>query len=273
MGGKGELSEQEIGRELRRVFRRLAEVGAHVAPLDDGGFGLFIARNRWRDPVLRIEPRLWSAFVAREFVRVKERRGGPVRCASPVWCASEVGIAHLRRLDGGGDRFRAQHQERRRAVVTSADGPAIAEINETESPLAWLRRRKGPDGRPLISEHQYEAGDRLRRDFTLARMDSRVTTDWTLALAAGGARRAGADFADASDRALAARERVAAALAAVGPGLRDVLLSVCCHLEGLEDAERALGWPRRAGKVVLQIALDRLAAHYGMKVKGVRRAV
>lgn len=266
MGGKGELSEHEIGCELRRVFRRLAEVGGYVVPLDDGGFGLFVARNRWQHPVLRIEPRFWSVFVAREFVRVKERRGGP------VWCASEVGIAHLRRLDGGGDRFRAQHQERRRAVVASAEGPAIAEIDETESPLAWLRRRKGPDGRPLISEHQYEAGDRLRRDFTLARMDPRVTTDWTLALAAGGARRAGADFADASDRALAARERVAEAFAAVGPGLRDVLLSVCCHLEGLEDAERALGWPRRAGKVVLQIALDRLAAHYGMTAKGSCRA-
>lgn len=266
-GGKREFSEHEIERELRRVFRRLAEVGAHVAQTDDGGFGLFVARNRWQQPVLRIGPGLWSAFVARDFVRVKERRGGP------VWCASEVGIAHLRRLGGGGDRFQAQHQERRRTFVASADGLAIAEINEAESPLAWLRRRKGPDGRPLISEKEYEAGDRLRRDFTLARMDPRVTTDWTVALAAGGARRAGADFADASDRALAARERVAEALTAVGPGLRGVLLAVCCHLEGLEDAERALGWPRRAGKVVLQIALDRLAAHYGMKAKGSRRAV
>jgi hypothetical protein len=59
---------------------------------------------------------------------------------------------------------------------------------------------------------------------------------------------------------------------AVGPGLNDLLYDVCCNLIGLEDAESGFGWPQRTGKVVLGIALDRLATHYGMTITGPRHA-
>jgi hypothetical protein len=60
----------------------------------------------------------------------------------------------------------------------------------------------------------------------------------------------------------AARDRVAAAMEALGPGLSDVVLRVCCFLEGLETTERRLGWSARSGKVVLKIGLQRLLKHY-----------
>jgi hypothetical protein len=61
---------------------------------------------------------------------------------------------------------------------------------------------------------------------------------------------------------LSAKRRFDAAIAAAGPGLADVLWRVVCAGEGLPAAEKALGWPARAGRLVLTLALDRLAEHY-----------
>jgi hypothetical protein len=66
-------------------------------------------------------------------------------------------------------------------------------------------------------------------------------------------------------RQLAARRRFDAATQAAGPGLRDILWRVVCAGEGMREAETALGWPARAGKLVLQMALDRLADHYRIR--------
>ena len=64
---------------------------------------------------------------------------------------------------------------------------------------------------------------------------------------------------------ISARRRFDAAAAAAGPGLGDILWRIVCAGEGMRDAERALGWPARAGKLVLGLALDRLADFYGIR--------
>jgi len=128
-------------------------------------------------------------------------------------------------------------------------------VNLAESPLGWLKARG------LVSDRQYEAGERLRSDWTIAGMSPRVTMRWDVAPVSGG--RGGArDPAEATLAMIAAKRRMEAALADVGKGLSDVLWRVACAGEGLSDAERALGWPARAGKLVLTLALDRLADHY-----------
>ncbi|MGF7160466.1 hypothetical protein FHS85_002089 [Rhodoligotrophos appendicifer] len=163
--------------------------------------------------------------------------------------------------------FQAQRQSLATRMLEEGDGsrrPVL--VNEAESPLFWLLKRKDAQGNSLISAEEYEAGERLRRDFTLAGLTPSVTAHWGDRLGGGGRRRSGLAGGQAELQAavIAAKDRLQAAFAAVGPELAGVMMEVCCLANGLEAAERRLGFPARSGKVVLHLALTRLARHYGL---------
>jgi hypothetical protein len=130
----------------------------------------------------------------------------------------------------------------------------LVTVNLAESPLAWLARRG------MVSPAQFSAGERLRDDFNRAGTAPSVTMRWD---PAPGGRSAGGGM-DPTMAQISARQRFDAAVAAAGPGLGDILWRVVCMGDGLETAENALGWPNRAGKLVLKLALDRLVTHYGL---------
>jgi hypothetical protein len=131
-------------------------------------------------------------------------------------------------------------------------------VNLAESPLGWLHSRGHVSGRQLA------AGEQLRLDWEKSNLPPVVTMQWDAPPLGKQARLAPEDAAPTM-RQLAARRRFEAAAGAVGPGLRDILWRIVCAGEGMREAETALGWPARAGKLVLQMALDRLADHYRMR--------
>ncbi|MCS6987757.1 MAG: DUF6456 domain-containing protein [Sphingomonadaceae bacterium] len=143
---------------------------------------------------------------------------------------------------------------RRRLAPADAVGRQVVFENERESPLTWLHRRG------MLTDRQYAAGERLVKTFHEAGLAGRVTMRWDAVPADGAAGPWGADRSVLGR--MDARRRFHEAMDAVGPGLSDILWRVVCAGEGLATAERALGWPVRSGKLVLGIALDRLAAHY-----------
>lgn len=158
------------------------------------------------------------------------------------------------KANAGIGAFRARHLKLTDAPAALTETGPGARFDAAESPLLWLARRK------LIAPHQLLAGERLRGQFTLGQMMPRTTANWQAPVA--GRNRAGG-AADPTERALAARQATRQALDAVGPELSGLLLDVCCFLKRLEDVERERGWPARSAKVVLQLALERLARHYG----------
>lgn len=128
-------------------------------------------------------------------------------------------------------------------------------VNQAESPLAWLRARA------LVSDRQFEAGEQLRTDYEAASLAPRVTMAWDPSPVARGRRGADAPI-DPGLAQIAAKRRFDAAVGATGAGLADILWRVVCAGEAVPVAERGLGWPARSGRLVLGLALDRLADHY-----------
>lgn len=175
-----------------------------------------------------------------------------------------VGQAYLRRHSAPDDAaFFVQHHETVEGTMLVEGVREKVTLDAAEGPLDWLARRKDSRGAPLIDAACFTAGERLRRDLTAALMVPSVTTNWDASAIgpSGGPR----DPAGASDASVAARQRVGRAMAAVGPDFAGLLIDLCGFAKGLAAIERERGWPSRSGKVVVRLALGRLADHYGLE--------
>ena len=131
-------------------------------------------------------------------------------------------------------------------------------VNLAESPLGWLHSRGH------VTRRQFDAGEQLRADWERAQLAPGVTMRWDGEPSARG-RSGPARAADPSAARIDAKRRFDAAVAYAGPGLGDILWRIVCAGEGMREAESALGWPARSGKVVLGLAQDRVADHYRIR--------
>ena len=243
------------------IMRRLARPGGRIVPArrvkdKDGGAACY-------ELVVACSPAERSIAIPAASVK-GWLADGLIEPSGEGYAISAAGLSWLRRRLSAGDEFAAQHQERRIRVVEVGGARRTAIVNDAESPLRWLAKRKDKAGKPMLEPFQLEAGERLRADYQFAGLTSRVTASWNPAAQGGGVGAGANDAAAMLDNVMAARQRVVRAVAAVGPELAGILVDVCCHLKGLEEAERHEGFPQRSGKVVLQLALTRLARHYGL---------
>lgn len=245
----------------RRLAKRLSVAGTIVTISSDEA------------TLVSGEPKAQRCRVA---VSVAAVRGllarGALEAAGDAGCyrLSPAGRLMLRRMLAGGD-LAVQHQDRTTAVITMAGERRAVTVNRGESPLAWLRARKGRDGQPLIDAAAFDAGERLRTDFTRGQMMPSVTASWNPA--ASGARGSGhaGGVAELTDAALAARLRVGRAVECLGPELAGAVVDFCCFLKGIDQIESERGWPQRSAKLVIRLGLSALARHYGLAGEAVGR--
>lgn len=260
-----------LNREAGRILRRLCESGAVLAVAEDMEKAVVVRDQAGGDSTRTavVDCAIAQAMALQDWIT----------CAKPgrisryhITAAGRAALGRI--LAETENRARSQTEggfAEAQAGFVPAPGGAGDAVDESrprrvryaaaDSPLIALARRKDRDGEPFLDADLVRAGERLREDFELSQMGPSVTQNWDRFLTGGG--RAGfAPDARVGGGASDARDRVARALADLGPGLSDVALRCCCYLEGLEMAEKRMGWSARSGKIVLRIALQRLKRHY-----------
>lgn len=141
---------------------------------------------------------------------------------------------------------------RRGAGIKGARQSRTVTVNLAESPLAWLHARGH------LSERLLDAGEKLRADYERAQHSASITMRWDPVRV----KSTGDRGLSPSEKQVAARQRFDGAIRMAGKGLEDILWRVVCAGEALPEAEKTLGWPARSGKLVLKIALERVAEYY-----------
>ncbi len=253
-----EVTEAQLMREGGRILRRLAKAGAVLAVAAQMDKAVVVRGDGAGDPTR-------TAVVDRAVAEAMALKGW-IACDTPGRLAryhiTKAGRTALGAMLAESEN-RASGFADAQAPFSAKEGaeaaPGRVRYSACDSPLAALARRRGRDGARFVPDDLVRAGERLREDFELSQMGPRVTQDWSRFLTAPGGGGGTGGHARGFE---AARRRVEGALHDLGPGLGDIALRCCCHLEGLEKAEKRMGWSARSGKIVLRIALQRLKRHY-----------
>jgi hypothetical protein len=261
------MDEATILREGRRILRRLAEPETVLAIAPDMEKAAVLRTlSDGKTARLAVMDRVVAqAFALKDWISCQK----PGRIAT--YQITQVGRAALKRMgtetenEGGlaeaSAVFGDQHRQWETRQITDEEGERRVRYNAAESPIVVLARRRDKNGEPFLAPELVAAAERLREDFELAQMGPRVAQNWERFLS--GSDRGGLDTdSRGATGPRDARDRVSAALRDLGPGLGDMVLRCCCFLEGLEVAEKRMGWSARSGKIVLRIALQRLRRHY-----------
>ncbi len=176
---------------------------------------------------------------------------------------TSAGKMHLRRALCQVDEFQQQHRLTGHRKVLVDNNLETLISNEGESPLTRLRYRPAKDGKSYIDDMEFQAGERLRTDFSKGQLTRQLSSNWSVTENEVSGSNGRNGIVDLSDTALAARKRTTAAFTAVGPEFSGVLMDICCFLKGLELVENERQWPPRSAKLMLKTGLSILARHYG----------
>ncbi len=244
----------------KRLARLVGKLLQYPQVLQEDGAGGFIGKVDHK-PAIRLSQKNAKYALSRGILEPGGGSGLIASDAAEKWVKRTLGddVAH-----GGLDNiFGAQHWQVQEREVFDCDGDLVlVQVNVETSPLLRLYRQTDAQGTRFLSVAEFAAGEKLRQDYAGSTMGNMSASNWGAVRQGRSAARAAYCADDRHVRSLDGRRRVMDALAAVGPVLDRVLFSLLLREQDLQTMEQNCHWPKRSGKIVLKIALARLAHFY-----------
>ena len=187
--------------------------------------------------------------------------------AGRVWLSDFVYFIDL-------NQNNANQQQIHKRITMDASAPRM-NINDPVSPshlpdegdlapLLKLYNRQRNIAHKYLTEVHLCAGQKLFAQFIKANLRPNVTMNWENLQSVKQSHHMGVKQDGFSETNYVARRELYESLAHVGQEFAAILVEVCLFGNGLEATEKAMNWPARSAKLLLTMALDRLAEHYHM---------
>ena len=136
------------------------------------------------------------------------------------------------------------------------------QADQDYAPLLKLYNRQRNIAHKYLNETHLRAGQKLFDQFVKANLRPNVTMNWENLQSVKQNHHMGLVQDGYSETTYIARRELYESLAHVGQEFAAILVEVCLFGNGLEATEKAMNWPARSAKLLLTMALDRLAEHY-----------
>lgn len=136
------------------------------------------------------------------------------------------------------------------------------------APLLKLYNRQRNMAHKYLSETHLLAGQKLFDLFVKANVRPNVTMNWENLQSVKQSHHTGSKDVGFSEATYMARRELYESLSHVGQEFSAILVEICLFGNGLEATEKAMNWPARSAKLLLTMALDRLAEYYRFAPSG-----
>ncbi|NRA86216.1 MAG: hypothetical protein HRU28_02235 [Rhizobiales bacterium] len=156
------------------------------------------------------------------------------------------------------------------ASIGKKANAAYVELKGDYSPILKLyNRQKNLNNKYLVEQH-VQAGQKLFKLFSKANLQPNITMNWDKLESVPQNHYTGEKEQPFGEQVYIARKQLYESLAYVGEEYAAILVEICLFANGLEATEKAMNWPARSGKLLLTMALDKLAKHYKISTAEVK---